>query len=56
MAVKNTTICNIQSVSVCRNVSVNYMVRPLSVRPSSGCILHKYSCAFDCHVCMYWST
>jgi len=29
-------LCNIQGVSVYTNVSVNYMFRPLPVRPSSG--------------------
>jgi hypothetical protein len=36
MAVKNTTKCNIQGVSVYTNVSANYMFRPLLVRQSSG--------------------
>jgi len=36
MAVKNTTMYNIQGVNVCTNVSANYMFRPLPVRLSSG--------------------
>jgi len=39
MAVKNTTMfCSIQGVSVCTNVSANYMFRPLLVRLASGWI------------------
>ena len=37
MAVKTQLyLCAIQGVSVCTNVLVNYMFRPLPVRPSSG--------------------
>ena len=35
---KHNYICNIQGVSVYTNVSANYMLRPLLVRPSSGWI------------------
>ena len=39
MAVKTRLyLCNTQGVSVYTNVSVNYMFRPLPVRPSSGWI------------------
>jgi len=37
MAVKTQLyLCNIRGVSVCTNVSANYMFWPLPVRPSSG--------------------
>jgi len=29
-------LCNMQDVSVCTNVSANYMFRPLPIRSSSG--------------------
>jgi len=38
MAVKTQPHCNIQGVCVYTNVSVNYMLRSILVRPSSGWI------------------
>jgi len=35
---KHNYNCNIQGVSVYKNVSANYMFRPLLVKPSSGWI------------------
>ena len=42
MAVKTQLyLCNIQGVSV---------------RTVTPCILHRYSCVFECHIYMTWST